>query len=130
MVYLIKPIFYHFNSFFSRALSSIKRIQVVIITLFKFSRFYYILVLLKKTHWDNIIRSWSNELLFVNYYFIIVHNKTIIKRVYMNICFNKVWYIVKWFLVNIFSLQVVFDWNKHKTRIIWIHHFVTWKNHR
>ena len=35
--------------------------------------------------------------------------------------FDEMWYIVEYFIVNIFSFFVVFDGGKQKSRIIFIH---------
>ena len=48
----------------------------------------------------------------------------------MKIFLNEKWFIVEWFLMNIFSFLVVFDWNKLKTIIILVRHFITVNNHR
>ena len=59
---------------------------------------------------------------FAHNYCILVHNKTKLKTINMQTFFDEMWYIVEYFIVNIFSFLVVFDWGKSKTRIIFIHH--------
>ena len=63
-----------------------------------------------------------NDLSFANYYFILVHNKTILKTINMQTVFNEVWDSVEYFILSIFSFLVVFDWGKYNMIIIFIHH--------
>ena len=65
-----------------------------------------------------------------NYCFIIVHNKPYLKTINIQTGFDEIWYIVKYFIVNIFSFLIVFDLTKPKTGIIFIHHYRTVQNHR
>ena len=66
-----------------------------------------ILVILTTIHWDNRIINWSNELSFTNYYVNIVRSKTIFTMVDTKKNFNKVWYFVELFLLNVISFLVV-----------------------
>ena len=50
-----------------------------------------------------------DDLSFAKYYFILVHNNTILKKINMHMVLDEMWYIVEYFIVNIFSLHF-FDW--------------------
>ena len=52
------------------------------------SKINYIIIILTEIQWCNIIGYWRNDLLFMNEYIIIVHNKTIVKTVDMKIIFD------------------------------------------
>ena len=56
----------------------------------------------------HIISSISNELSFVKYYFIIVHNKTILNKINMQTVFDELWYIVEYFIVDFFPSSLCF----------------------
>ena len=70
-----------------------------------------------KIHSYHIIMNSINDLSFSGYYFIIVHNKPILKTINMQTFFDEMWYIVEYSIVNIFSFLVVVDWGKSKTKI-------------
>ena len=63
--------------------------------------------------------------IFLNEHFIIVHNKESLSKIDMRTVLDEIWYIVEYFIVNIFSFPVVFDWGKTKMRILFIHHDLT-----
>ena len=85
------------------------------------SKISYIFVLITKKK-DDMISNRRNCLSFSNEYFIIVHNKSILKTVDIKTLFDKMWHIVEYLFANIFSFLVVFNWNKSNTIIIFIHH--------
>ena len=64
----------------------------------------YRFVLLTSIQCDYIIRNSNNELSFAKDYFIIVHNKTILKTVGMKIIFDQMWYIFEYSIMNIVLL--------------------------
>ena len=70
-----------------------------------------------------------NELSFDKYYFILVHNRTILKKINTQTVFYEMWYIVEYLIVNIFYFFVVFYWEESNTRIIFIHHVLIVQNH-
>ena len=77
---------------------------------------------LTKIHMYHRVRNSRNDLSLANYYFILVHNKTILKKINMQTVFDEMRYIVEYFIVNIFPFLIVFYWEKSKMRIIFIHH--------
>ena len=79
---------------------------------------------------DHRIGYLSNELLFLNSDVKIVHNRTIVKKVYTEMVLNELWYIVEFLFVNIISFLVVLDCKNPKPRTIQIHHHGTVNNHR
>ena len=54
------------------------------------------------------IRNRRNDLLFENDYFIIVHKKTILMTADMKTIFDKIWYIVEYLIMNLFSFVIFF----------------------
>ena len=63
-----------------------------------------------------------NDFYFEKYYFILVHNKTILKTINMQMVFDEMWHIVEYLSVNIFYSLIVFDWELSKLIIIFLHH--------
>ena len=76
------------------------------------------------------IRNSRNYFSFVKYYFVILHNKNIFNKINIQTVFDEMWYIIEYFIVNIFSFLVVFNWEKYKMRIIFINRLLTVNNHR
>ena len=67
------------------------------------------------------ISNSRNYFSFEKYYLIIVHNKTILKKINTQTVFDEMWYIFEYLIVNLLPFLVVFDWEKSYTRIIFIH---------
>ena len=65
---------------------------------------------LTEIHGYHIIMNRRNGLSFTDDYFILVHNKTILKTINMQTVSDEMWYIFEYFIVDIFSFLVVFDW--------------------
>ena len=61
-----------------------------------------------KIHRYHRIRNRRNDIYFVKYYFISVHNKSILKTINTQMVFDEMWYIVK-SLIVIFFVLVFFD---------------------
>ena len=47
-------------------------------------------------------------------YFIILYNKNILNTINMQTDFDEMWYIVEFFIVDIFPFLVVFDWENSR----------------
>ena len=60
-----------------------------------------------KIHIYHRIKNRKNDLSFSKYYFIIEHNKSILKTINTQIFFDEMWYIVEYFIVNVFSFLMV-----------------------
>ena len=67
---------------------------------------------LTKIHGDHRISNMRNDLSFVNECFIIVHNKTILKKIGMKTVFDEMCYIVEYFILNILFFVIAFDCKK------------------
>ena len=76
------------------------------------------------------IKNRRNYFSFDKYYSIIVHNKTTFNTTNMQTVFDEISYIFEYFIVNIFSFLIVFDWEKSKTRTIFIHRVLKVQNQR
>ena len=72
-------------------------------------------------HGYHIISNRRNDFSFVEYYFILVHNKTILKTINMQTVIDEMCYIVEYLILNIFSF-LIFLLGKSKMIIIFIHH--------
>ena len=80
---------------------------------------------LKKIMGHHRIRNRRNNVYFIKYYFIPVHNKTILNKINVQTVFDEMWYIVEYLIMNIFSFLILFYCEKSKMRIICIHHLWT-----
>ena len=68
------------------------------------------------------ISNSRNYFSFEKYYLIIVHNKTILKKINTQTVFDEMWYIVEHFIVKKLPSSLCFIWKKSKARIIFIHY--------
>ena len=57
-------------------------------------------------HGYHIISNRRNDFSFVEYYFILVHNKTILKTINMQTVIYEMCYIVEYLILNIFSFLI------------------------
>ena len=74
----------------------------------KFKIVSHVFILFTAIHGYHIIRNSSNEFYLANEYFIILHNKIILKTIDTKAVFDEMWYIVEYFIVNIFPSSLCF----------------------
>ena len=63
------------------------------------------MLFLEEIHGYHIISNSINYFSFVNDYFIIVPNKNILKTINVQTVSDEMWYIVEYFIVNLFPFS-------------------------
>ena len=51
----------------------------------------------------------------MNEYFVLVHKKITLKTIGRKTVFDEMWYIVEYFIVNLFYFLIVVDWKNPET---------------